>query len=95
MFCPANSKENQINMPVFRMLGSDAIYAYDSQAIDYGFRKCPTLEPVHLGGTKIWCDCFSKKRFLEMDCLCSIHRQDRRIASGGRGCKRGWNINLR
>ncbi|MCQ2472406.1 MAG: hypothetical protein MJ147_10270 [Clostridia bacterium] len=29
MFCPANSKENQIDVPVFRMLGSDPIHQYD------------------------------------------------------------------
>lgn len=63
MFCPANTKENQIPMPVFRMLGSDAIYAYDFQRIDYGLEKCPTLEPVHYGGTKIWCDWFLKETF--------------------------------
>ena len=46
MFCPANTKENQINMPVFRMLGSDPIYAYDYQSVDYGVKACATLEPA-------------------------------------------------
>lgn len=63
MFCPANTKENQIMMPVFRMLGSDAIYAYDFQVIDYGLEKCPTLEPAHYGGTKIWCNWFLDETF--------------------------------
>ena len=29
MFCPANTKDTQINVPVFRMLGSDPIHQYD------------------------------------------------------------------
>ena len=29
MFCPASEKENQIDVPVFRMLGSDPIHQYD------------------------------------------------------------------
>lgn len=65
MFCPANSIENQINMPVFRMLGSDAIYAYDYQTIDYKNPGIPTLEPVWSpgGGSAEWVDWFMNETF--------------------------------
>ena len=49
MLCPANSLENQVNLPVFRMLGSDPVHAYDYQIIDYssiGISAVPTLEPA-------------------------------------------------
>lgn len=65
MFCPANNPENQINMPVFRMLGSDAIYAYDYQVTDYNNDGIPTLEPVWNpgGGSEVWVDWFMKETF--------------------------------
>lgn len=66
MFCPANSKDTQISLPVFRMLGSDPIYEYDCQicpdTIKFG---CPTLEPVsnNYGGCDAWCDWFFRENF--------------------------------
>ncbi|MBQ9087041.1 MAG: hypothetical protein IJY47_07645 [Clostridia bacterium] len=63
MFCPASTEENQIDMPVFRMLGSDPIYAYDHQVFGYGFRHCPTLEPGQLGRNAEWCDWFFGELF--------------------------------
>lgn len=65
MFCPAQTEKNQINMPVFRMLGSDPIYAYDFQIIDYDIPKCSTLEPVgsYGGGNPDWCDWFFDEIF--------------------------------
>lgn len=43
MLCPAQTKENQIPAPVFRMLMADPIYNYDGEAKGYGV--C-TLEPA-------------------------------------------------
>lgn len=65
MLCPANSDETQINMPVFRMLGSDSIYAYDYQTMKYGIEKIPSLEPVaQYGGSKPnWVDWFFNETF--------------------------------
>ncbi len=66
MFCPANSKETQINMPVFRMLGSCPIYELDFQLYDnVAKRGVPTLEPVseNYGGNEQWCDWFFKENF--------------------------------
>ncbi|MBQ9112456.1 MAG: hypothetical protein IJY08_02635 [Clostridia bacterium] len=58
MFCPASGKDTQINMPVFRMLGSDPILAYDYQIFRYDSERCPTLEPAQRGSNSRWCDWF-------------------------------------
>lgn len=65
MFSPASDEKMQISMPVFRMLGSDPIYAYDYQTVKYGFKGCPTLEPVYAqyGGSSKWCDWFFNEVF--------------------------------
>lgn len=48
MLCPATSAENQINVPVFRMLGADPIYQYDMNMGDKNARQHVTsLEPVY------------------------------------------------
>ena len=66
MFCPANSKENQINMPVFRMLGSCPIYEIDCQLYPEIWKLGqPTLEPVssNFGGNEGWCNWFFDETF--------------------------------
>jgi hypothetical protein len=68
-FTPASSTENQINVPVFRMLGSDPIYQYDS-GMDEQFNSCEwqdviTLEPAYTtgGGSPEWVRWFFKENF--------------------------------
>lgn len=56
MLCPAQNKENQINIPVFRMLGSDPVREYDRQA-------CLTLEPAQAGKNPRWVDWFLSENF--------------------------------
>lgn len=74
MLCPANSVENQIPIPVFRMLGNDPIYQVDSKIEmdadclpDTCLRDCHTLEPVYAdpggGGNREWVDWFLKETF--------------------------------
>ncbi len=57
MICPANSPENQINVPVFRMLGSDPIYQYDL-GLENGIRAqgVSSMEPVYgcSGSSEKW-----------------------------------------
>ena len=63
-FCPAGDASKQLNVPVFRMLGSDPIYAYDYRKYPYAFgRNTPTLEPIGLGGRENWCDWFFQETF--------------------------------
>jgi hypothetical protein len=48
-FMPAQTRENQVNVPVFRMLGSDPIYQYDS-GFGGAAQGVVSLEPVYTGG---------------------------------------------
>lgn len=71
ILCPAQNSENQINTPVFRMLGSDPIYQYDfGLDLDKGassFQMVITLEPVYIenggGGNTQWVDWYLKENF--------------------------------
>lgn len=68
MYAPASSKENQINVPMFRMLGIDLTYNYDHPYLSkyMGFPKWMTqqntMEPVskHYGGNREWVEWFLK-----------------------------------
>ncbi|OXM16727.1 hypothetical protein [Paenibacillus herberti] len=49
-FMPAQTKAQQIPVPVFRMLGSDPIYQYDLDMLDENaIQEVVTLEPVYAG----------------------------------------------
>ena len=71
VFCPAETAENQIDVPVFRMLGSDPIYQYDAGLIENGnIERCDnqpvyTLEPSNeiTGANESWIDWFMKENF--------------------------------
>ena len=74
MFCPAQTLENQIPVPTFRMLGSDPIYQYDIGLFDSNGQMNPsenqkviTLEPVYSdaggGGNPAWVDWYFKENF--------------------------------
>ena len=67
MLCPAQTKENQIGLPVFRMLGTDPIHQYDSGLVGEDGKIKPakmqsviTIEPVYpqYGGNPRWVDWF-------------------------------------
>lgn len=71
MFCPAQTEGEQINIPVFRMLGSDPIYQYD-MGLDIGgaaaeWQGVATLEPVYAGsdggGNPDWVDWYLHENF--------------------------------
>ncbi|MBR6694414.1 MAG: hypothetical protein IKL62_05655 [Clostridia bacterium] len=75
--CPAQTKENQINIPVFRMLGLDYLHSYDcglnraNGSFDHAkWQPCLTLEPVYLhngigGGCPEWVDWYFRENFCE------------------------------
>lgn len=56
MLAPAQTKENQIDVPIFKMLGSCPAFAYDFQLFDYDGvgRTIPTLEPAWLASDDNW-----------------------------------------
>jgi len=55
-YMPAQHAENQIPVPVFRMLGSDPIHQYDN-GLGTGRQRVVSLEPVYTGGggNAAWC----------------------------------------
>ena len=55
-YMPAQHPENQIPVPIFRMLGSDPIHQYDS-GLGGDHQKVVSLEPVYEGGggNAEWC----------------------------------------
>lgn len=55
-YMPAQKPENQIPVPIFRMLGSDPIHQYDS-GLGTGIQRVISLEPVYEkgGGDENWC----------------------------------------
>ena len=69
-FTPAQNVQNQINTPIFRMLGSDPIYQYDAgvdinNECSTGVQGVVSLEPVYpqAGGSKKWVDWYFKENF--------------------------------
>lgn len=58
-YMPAQNKESQIEVPIFRMLGSDPINQYDN-GVGYAVQGVETLEPVYTegGGNPDWIDWF-------------------------------------
>jgi hypothetical protein len=55
-YMPAQNAENQIPVPIFRMLGSDPIHQYDS-GLGGDRQRVVSLEPVYMkgGGDPGWC----------------------------------------
>ena len=55
-YMPAQHAENQIPVPIFRMLGSDPIHQYDS-GLGGNHQRVVSLEPVYRGGggDQAWC----------------------------------------
>ena len=67
--CPAQTDENQIPVPVFRMLGSDPVSQYDlGLSLEDGateLQQVASLEPVYgnVGGDSQWVDWFMRQNF--------------------------------
>lgn len=63
-FMPAQTAEQQLDVPVFRMLGSDPVHQYD-QGIGSTWQGVVTLEPVYRpgGGDPKWVDWFFDTNF--------------------------------
>ena len=68
-YMPAQNPENQIPVPVFRMLGSDPVRQYDSGLGTNG-QGVITLEPVykHAGGDSAWVNWYFRE-FVNGECL--------------------------
>ena len=80
---PAQSKENQISAPVFRMLTADPLYNYDGEAKGYGV--C-TLEPAWECGQNAKTIDWYLDTYYKTPCL--THAQ----ATTGQENSFGWNV---
>ncbi|WP_197492192.1 hypothetical protein [Arachidicoccus ginsenosidimutans] len=62
VYMPAQHKNKQIPVPVFRMLGSDPIHQYDD-GLEQSRQGVITLEPVYprAGGNAVWINWFLKQ----------------------------------
>ena len=60
-YMPAQNAENQIPVPIFRMLGSDPIYQYDT-GLEHDRQGVISMEPVYprSGGSEPWVDWYMK-----------------------------------
>ncbi len=68
-YIPAQNKDQQISIPVFRMLGSDPIHQYEVPLGNGHGQAVVTLEPVWSAGSKPeWVDHFFKNMF-DSPCL--------------------------
>jgi hypothetical protein len=63
-YMPAQTAERQLNVPVFRMLGSDPVHQYDT-GIGSTWQGVVTLEPIYRpgGGDPKWNDWFFNTNF--------------------------------
>jgi hypothetical protein len=63
-FMPAQTAEHQLDVPVFRMLGSDPVHQYDT-GIGTSWQGVVTLEPIYRpgGGDPKWTDWFFDTNF--------------------------------
>ena len=61
-YMPAQNRENQISVPVFRMLGSDPIHQYDN-GLGTIVQRVVSLEPVYKrgGGDSLWCEWYFRE----------------------------------
>lgn len=79
MFIPAQTAANQINTPVFRMLGSDPIYQYDCSADEHYnpalLQHVYSLEPAwSTGKDPAWVDWYLRNNFDE-ECITWAYTQ--------------------
>ena len=74
-YMPAQTISSQIGVPVFRMLGSDPIYQYES-GLGGNIQAVETLEPVYerSGASRRWVDWFLKS-MAEEPCLSFAYTQ--------------------
>lgn len=74
-YMPAQTEQGQIPVPIFRMLGSDPIYQYDS-GLGGSVQSVVSLEPVYAdgGGSQKWVDWFFHSMF-EEPCLSFAYTQ--------------------
>ena len=94
-YMPAQNPENQIPVPIFRMLGSDPIHQYDN-GLGGNTQRVVSLEPVYKfgGGDSTWCAWYFNE-FLEGACMEYAYTQTGQENSfAWKRMKQGFNIQM-
>ncbi len=91
MFCPAGSAETQINMPVFRMLGTDPVLTYEFKE---NSGRIPTLEPAQTGKYAPWCDWFFKELTAERGISFQYTQAGQENSFGWQSMKDGYEYQM-
>jgi len=94
-YMPAQNEESQIPVPIFRMLGSDPIYQYDS-GLGGGLQGVVSLEPVYKGGggNRQWVEWFFRS-VVDEPCLAFNYTQTGQENSfGWDAMKQGLEIQI-
>ena len=86
MLCPAQTKENQIDVPTFRMLGIDPIHCYQDKVFReiLGIKDCWTMEPAGPSGKSSDAMDWYFKEYYTRPCLSHSH------ATTGQENSFGW-----
>lgn len=98
MLCPAKTKENQIDVPVFRMLGADPIYQYDMNIGDTdACQHVTSLEPVYgnSGCNKNWVKWYLAENFNDKGISLSYTQTGQENSMGWEDISKGLPIQFK
>lgn len=97
MLTPAQTKENQINVPVFRMLGEDPIYEYDNKRYITKDGVWKTAYPLYtfepnwtIGKNKLFANAFLENYFNENTLNFGYLQVGQENSFWWEGIKEGW-----
>lgn len=94
MVCPAQTPENTIKTPVYRMLGLDPTYGYDEQKYLPAGKLwgCPTMEPAWGPGSNSDVMDWYFKTYYENPCLAQAHATTGQENSFGGSIYNGYRL---
>ena len=98
MLCPASTKDNQVNVPVFRMLGADPIYQYDMNIGDSNMcQHVTSLEPVYgnSGCDEKWVKWYLEENFNNKGISLSYTQAGQENSMGWESISRGLPMQFR
>lgn len=95
MLCPAQSIEQQINVPVFRMLGSDPVDQY-MNGIGTAWQNVDSMEPVYpkSGANKEWVEWFLREVFKNSNIGLNYCQAGQENAFGWDAMKNGYTMQM-
>ena len=96
LFSPAQNSEEQINVPVFRMLGSDPINQYMS-GLGTDYQCVESMEPVYplSGGNENWVKWYLNEMFGSKNLGLNYSQAGQENSFGWSGVKDGYTMQMR